>query len=97
MRESHTRNFEVDHISDKRTLKPGTVKRITAAVVLDGVTKTVDGAKVVVPREREELDRLAARPAPSAARARLTRRRRDGGLGPEEGDPRGDAPPPTAA
>jgi flagellar M-ring protein FliF len=59
VRESHTRNFEVDHVSDKRVTRGGTLKRITAAVVLDGVTKMVDGSKVVVARDRQELDRLA--------------------------------------
>jgi flagellar M-ring protein FliF len=59
VRESHTRNFEVDHVSDKRTIRPGTVKRITAAVVLDGVPRMVDGAKTVVARDKQELERLA--------------------------------------
>lgn len=60
VRESHTRNFEVDHVSDKRVTRPGTLKRITAAVVLDGVSRTIDGTKTVVPREKQELERLAA-------------------------------------
>ena len=60
VRESHTRNFEVDHVSDKRVVRPGTLRRITAAVVLDGVTRTVNGTKTVVPRDRQELDRLSA-------------------------------------
>jgi flagellar M-ring protein FliF len=59
VRESHTRNFEVDHVSDKRTTRPGTVKRITAAVVLDGVPKMIDGAKTVVPRDKQELEQLS--------------------------------------
>jgi flagellar M-ring protein FliF len=59
-RESHTRNFEVDHVSDKRIMRPGTLKRMTAAVVLDGVTRTVDGTRVLVPRDKQELDRLSA-------------------------------------
>jgi flagellar M-ring protein FliF len=60
LRESHTRNFEVDHVSDKRIVRPGTLKRMTAAVVLDGVTRTVDGARTVVPRDKQELERLGA-------------------------------------
>ncbi len=60
VRESHTRNFEVDHVSEKRIVRPGTLKRMTAAVVLDGVTRTVDGARVLVPRDKQELERLSA-------------------------------------
>jgi flagellar M-ring protein FliF len=58
-RESHTRNFEVDHVSDKRSVSPGALKRIGVAVILDGVPHDVAGVRSVVPRERAELDRLA--------------------------------------
>lgn len=52
-RESHTRNFEVDHITEKRVLIGGTLRRLTVAVVVDGRGK--DGA-----RSKEDVDRLTA-------------------------------------
>jgi flagellar M-ring protein FliF len=55
-RESHTRNYEVDHVSEKRIIGPGAVRRINVAVVLDGVRTDVG----VVPRPRAELDKLTA-------------------------------------
>jgi flagellar M-ring protein FliF len=59
MREQHTRNYEVDHVSERRVATHGTVKRLTVAVVVDGVVRTQGGRRSVVPREREELERLA--------------------------------------
>jgi flagellar M-ring protein FliF len=59
-RESHTRNFEVDHVSDKRVVGAGALKRVGVAVILDGVTHVEGGKKTVVPRERADLDRFAA-------------------------------------
>jgi flagellar M-ring protein FliF len=56
LRESHTRNFEIDHVSEKRFVASGAVRRVAVAVVLDG-TKTDKG---LVPRPKEELDRLTA-------------------------------------
>jgi len=56
LRESHTRNYEVDHISEKRVVGPGAIRRLNVAVVLDGV-KTDTG---VVPRPRAEIDKLTA-------------------------------------
>lgn len=58
-RESHTRNFEVDHVIEKRIATTGTLKRITVAVVLDGVTKTENGKTTNTPRSKEELAKLA--------------------------------------
>jgi flagellar M-ring protein FliF len=55
VRESHTRNYELDHVSEKRTVGSGALKRLTVAVVLDGVK----GDKGLVARPREELDKLA--------------------------------------
>lgn len=60
MRESHTRNFEIDHVSDKRTLAPGAVRRLAVAVVVDGVDIMEDGKNKSVPRDREQLDKIAA-------------------------------------
>jgi flagellar M-ring protein FliF len=56
LRESHTRNFEVDHVSEKRFVASGAVRRLAVAVVLDG-TK---GDKGPVPRPKEEIARLTA-------------------------------------
>ncbi len=55
-RESHTRNFEVDHVSEKRFIASGAVRRLAVAVVLDGAK----GDKGPIPRSKEELDRLTA-------------------------------------
>ncbi len=60
MRESHTRNFEIDHVSDKRTLAPGAVRRLAVAVVVDGIEITDQGEKKQIPRDREQLDKIAA-------------------------------------
>jgi flagellar M-ring protein FliF len=59
-RESHTRNFEVDHVSDKRSIRAGSLRRVGVAVILDGIVHAEGGKKTVVPRERAELDRLTA-------------------------------------
>jgi flagellar M-ring protein FliF len=56
LRESHTRNFEIDHVSEKRFTASGAVRRVAVAVVLDG-TKTDKG---LVARPKEEIDRLRA-------------------------------------
>jgi flagellar M-ring protein FliF len=53
MRESRTRNFEVDHIVEKRLLTSGTLRRLTVAVVVDGKGK--DGV-----RSPEEMARFSA-------------------------------------
>ena len=54
-RESHTRNFEVDRITEKRTVTGGALRRVTVAVVIDG-SPTADGAV----RSSAELDKIAA-------------------------------------
>lgn len=60
LREQHTRNFEVDHVSERRLTTRGVVKRITLAVVVDGVTRTENGQARVVPRDAAELEHLRA-------------------------------------
>ena len=60
MRESHTRNFEIDHVSDKRTLPPGAVRRLAVAVVVDGVEVTEAGKNKVVERDPEQMAKIAA-------------------------------------
>jgi flagellar M-ring protein FliF len=59
-RESHTRNYEVDHVSEKRFSEPGTLKRVAVAVVLDGISKTENGKTTMVPRDRADLQKLEA-------------------------------------
>lgn len=71
-RESHTRNFELDHVSDKRIVNPGALKRIGVAVILDGVARVEGGKRTLVPRDRAELDRFSGlvRSAVGASEAR---------------------------
>lgn len=59
IRESQTRNFEVDHVLEKRTTASGAVRRLTVAVVLDGVGHGTGAQHSVVPRPQDELDKLA--------------------------------------
>ncbi|MFO0676824.1 MAG: flagellar basal-body MS-ring/collar protein FliF [Polyangiaceae bacterium] len=56
LRESHTRNFEVDHVFEKRVATSGVVKRVTVAVVLDHAH--ADGS--LPPRSPEEIERIRA-------------------------------------
>jgi len=60
LREQHTRNFEVDHVSERRLTTRGVIKRIAVAVVVDGVTRTEGGQTRVVPRDAAELTQLRA-------------------------------------
>ena len=53
-RESYTKNFEVDRVTEKTVQTSGKVMRMSVAVLVDGVKK--DG--VVAPREKEEVARL---------------------------------------
>jgi flagellar M-ring protein FliF len=59
IRESQTRNFEVDHVMEKRTTASGAIRRLTVAVVLDGIVHGSGAQRTVVPRPQEELDKLA--------------------------------------
>lgn len=54
-KQSYTRNFEVDRVTEKTTQVSGKVVRISVAVLVDGVKK--DGA--VLPREKEEMEKLS--------------------------------------
>ena len=61
VRHQHTRNFEVDRITEKRVSKSGVLKRLTVAVVVDGVPLTDEnGVTSMVPRDEEEVARLGA-------------------------------------
>lgn len=68
VRESHTRNYELDKVTEKRVVTGGALRRLTVAVVLDGVKSD----KGLTARPREELDKLAAlvRSAAGASEAR---------------------------
>jgi flagellar M-ring protein FliF len=50
-RESHTRNFEVDRITEKRTVAVGALRRVTVAVVIDGSGQV---------RSKEEVEKIAS-------------------------------------
>ena len=53
-RETKTRNYEIDHVTEKRVSTQGAIKRLTVAVVVDGKPEAGNA-----PRPREELDKLA--------------------------------------
>jgi flagellar M-ring protein FliF len=58
LRRSHTRNFEIDRVTEHRVSVSHIVKRLAVAVIVDGVAKTVGDKTTIVPRERAELDKL---------------------------------------
>ncbi len=53
-----TRNYEVDKVVTKTVPVGRHVRRITLAVLVDGIEKDENGAKSTVARDRAELDRL---------------------------------------
>lgn len=60
LRRSHTRNWEVDRVTEKTTLPSGDVERLTVAVLLNGRYETRgDGTQAYVGRSKDELGRLA--------------------------------------
>lgn len=54
-RDSHTRNFEVDRVTEKRTVAGGALRRVTVAVVIDGSPAPGGTA-----RSKEELEKIAS-------------------------------------
>lgn len=54
-RDSHTRNFEVDRVTEKRTVAVGALRRITVAVVIDGAARPGGAAP-----SREELEKITS-------------------------------------
>lgn len=59
LRHEHTRNWEMNRVSEKRVSRTGTLKRIAVAVILDGVPITDDkGVTRLVQRNPVEIDRL---------------------------------------
>ncbi|MBI4952579.1 MAG: flagellar M-ring protein FliF [Myxococcales bacterium] len=59
LRRSHTRNFEVTRVEERRVSVTDTVKRLAVAVVVDGTFVGAGADAVFVPRDPEELDKLA--------------------------------------
>ncbi|MFO0553032.1 MAG: flagellar basal-body MS-ring/collar protein FliF [Polyangiaceae bacterium] len=59
VREQHTRNFEVDRVTEKRSSRGAFVKRLAVAVIVDGVPAE-DGSETTVARSPEELAKLEA-------------------------------------
>ena len=54
-------NYEISHTSKTEIIEPGSVKRISAAVLVDGIyTKGPNGKMVYKPRSQQELDRITA-------------------------------------
>lgn len=61
LRREHTRNFEVDKVTERTISKSGRIKRLTVAVVVDGVQVAGDdGVTRSVARTPEELEQLAS-------------------------------------
>lgn len=58
LRHQHTRNFEVDHVVEKTINQVGRVKRLSVAVLVDGVPSE-DGS-AMVERDPRDIERLSA-------------------------------------
>ena len=58
IRRSHTRNYHVTRVQERRVSVTQSVKRLAVAVIVDGV-KPADGNGKAVPRSAEELAKLA--------------------------------------
>ncbi len=59
VRRQHTRNFEVDRVTERRVNRSSTLKRLAVAVVVDGVSGTDEsGAPYVSLRDPEELEQI---------------------------------------
>jgi len=63
-RTEETTNFEIGRTTQSQTRLPGSVKRLSVAVLVDGTYKTEgegeEAKEVYQPRSQEELDKLAA-------------------------------------
>lgn len=57
-RESQTRNWEVDRTTERVKTPPGSIRRVTVAVLIDGTYEEKEGAELYSPRSPEELKRL---------------------------------------
>ncbi|MFO0565957.1 MAG: flagellar basal-body MS-ring/collar protein FliF [Polyangiaceae bacterium] len=58
MRRTHTRNWEVDRVTQKTTLPAGDIERVSVAVLLNGRYESRGEARVYVGRSAEELKTL---------------------------------------
>ncbi|MCK6532593.1 MAG: flagellar M-ring protein FliF [Polyangiaceae bacterium] len=58
LRRSHTRNWEVDRVTEKTMLPPGDLERVSVAVLLNGRYEDRGGRPAYVPRSAEELKSL---------------------------------------
>ncbi len=59
LRRQHTRNFEVDRVTERRVNRASTLKRLTVAVAVDGISGVDEsGARFVALRDPEELAQL---------------------------------------
>lgn len=56
-----TVNYEISHVTKTEVTEAGRLKRVSAAVLVDGIyTKDPKGNTVYQPRSKEEIDRIAA-------------------------------------
>lgn len=56
-----TTNYEISRTTESRVREGGTVRRLSVAVMVDGVYEPVaDGEMTYVPRSQEDMDRIAA-------------------------------------
>ncbi len=54
-------NYEISRTSKTEIIEPGRLRRVSAAVLVDGIyTKNAQGGTVYQPRSKEEIDRIAA-------------------------------------
>ncbi|MGE0230484.1 MAG: flagellar basal-body MS-ring/collar protein FliF [Flavobacteriaceae bacterium] len=54
-------NYEISRTTRTQVLEPGSIRRVSVAVVVDGTyAKAADGALTYQPRTQDELDRIAA-------------------------------------
>jgi flagellar M-ring protein FliF len=57
-RRSHTRNWEVDKVTEKTTTPPGDIRRLSVAVLLNGKYQKQGEAMKYLPRTKQELELL---------------------------------------
>lgn len=58
VRRTHTRNWEVDKVTQKTLLPPGGIERLSVAVLLNGHYEMRGKSKVYVPRSKQEVAEL---------------------------------------
>lgn len=60
LRRSHTRNWEMDRVSEKTVAPAGRLRRVTVAVLVNGTYDIKDGVTVYVPRKPAQMAQLEA-------------------------------------